>query len=126
MAQRILVVDDHPGSVLVMRTMLEAQGYDILSAADGIEALECLRANCVDLVLLDIMMPRMNGLEALQRIKGDAATAHLPVIMVTAKAQDHDIIGGYRFGADYYLTKPFTAQQLRYGVDMFLGAQGAS
>jgi len=120
MSQRILAVDDHPGSILVMRALLEAQGFEVAAAADGDEALAYLKDHSVDLVLLDIMMPRKDGISTLQEIRGSVATAHLPVIMVTAKAEDEDILGAYRLRADYYLTKPFTGEQLRYGVRLFL------
>jgi len=123
MRRCVLVVDDHPANVLIMRTMLESQGYEVVSAADGVEALEHLQSRPIDLVLLDIMMPRMNGLEALQQIRQTPTTAALPVILVTAKAEDADVLGGYRFGADYYLTKPFTAAQLEYGVELILGSR---
>jgi DNA-binding response OmpR family regulator len=67
------------------------------------------------------MMPEMSGLEVLQRIKNDSATGLLPVILVTAKTHDEDVLSGYQYGADYYITKPFTAKQLLYGVNLFLG-----
>lgn len=122
MAQRILVVDDHPASVLIMRTMLEADGFEVAGASDGLEALAYLHDHPVDVMLLDIMMPRKDGLETLQDLRAAAATANLPVILVTAKAEDEDILRGYRLHADYYLTKPFTAEQLRYGIRLFLGS----
>jgi CheY-like chemotaxis protein len=121
MSRRILVVDDNLDSVAIIRRILETQHYDVLAATGGSEALELLRQGKVDLVLLDIMMPEMSGLEVLQRIKGDAATQHLPVILVTAKTHDDDVLGGYQYGADYYITKPFTRKQLLYGIDLVLG-----
>ncbi len=121
MPHRILVVDDHPAVLLVMRAMLEAQGYEVASASDGVETLAYLQANTVDLVLLDIMMPRKDGIQTLRELRAATATANLPVILVTAKAEDEDILNGYRVRADYYLTKPFTGEQLRYGVRLFLG-----
>lgn len=120
MGQHILVVDDHPSSVLILRTMLEARGYEVAGAADGIEALAHLRERAVDLMLLDIMMPRKDGLATLQELRAAAATANLPVILVTAKAEDADILNGYRLHADYYLTKPFTSEQLLYAINLFL------
>ena len=83
--------------------------------------LQFLKKETVDLVLLDIMMPEMSGMEVLQRIKDDAATGRLPVILVTAKTQDEDVLSGYQYGADYYITKPFTAKQLLYGIELILG-----
>ncbi len=121
MTRRILVVDDNLDSVAIIRRILDAEHYDVLVATGGAEALERLRQETVDLVLLDIMMPEMSGLEVLQRIKEDAATERLPVILVTAKTHDDDVLGGYQYGADYYITKPFTRKQLLYGIDLVLG-----
>ena len=121
MNRRILVVDDNLDSVAIIRRILEVQHYEVLVATGGAEALERVKQGTVDLVLLDIMMPEMSGLEVLQRIKGDAATEHLPVILVTAKTHDDDVLGGYQYGADYYITKPFTRKQLLYGIDLVLG-----
>ncbi len=121
MKHRILVVDDNPDSVAIMRGILEGRGYDVAAAASGAEALEFLKKETVDLVLLDVMMPEMSGMEVLQHIKEDAATGRLPVILVTAKTQDEDVLSGYQYGADYYITKPFTAKQLVYGIELILG-----
>jgi CheY-like chemotaxis protein len=121
MKHKVLVVDDNPDSVVIMRGMLEGRGYDVAAAHSGTEALQFLKKETVDLVLLDIMMPEMSGMEVLQRIKEDAATGRLPVILVTAKTQDEDVISGYQYGADYYITKPFTAKQLLYGIELILG-----
>jgi DNA-binding response OmpR family regulator len=121
MSQRILVVDDNLDSVTIMRTILETQHYEVLVATSGAEALECLKKEKVDLVLLDVMMPEMSGLEVLERIKDEAATGRLPVILVTAKTHDDDVLSGYQYGADYYITKPFTGKQLLYGINLVLG-----
>jgi CheY-like chemotaxis protein len=121
MKHRILVVDDNPDSVTIMRGILEGRGYEVASAAGGVEALQFLATETVDIVLLDVMMPEMSGMEVLQRIKDDAATGRLPVILVTAKTQDEDVLSGYQYGADYYITKPFTAKQLVYGIELILG-----
>jgi CheY-like chemotaxis protein len=121
MKHRVLVVDDNPDSVAIMRGILEGRGYDVAAAHSGTEALQFLKTETVDLVLLDIMMPEMSGMEVLQRIKEDAATGRLPVILVTAKTQDEDVLSGYQYGADYYITKPFTAKQLLYGIELILG-----
>ena len=75
----------------------------------------------LDLVLLDVMMPEMSGIEVLQQIKDNSQTGRLPVILVTAKTHDEDVMVGYQYGADYYITKPFTAKQLLYGIDLVLG-----
>jgi CheY-like chemotaxis protein len=121
MKHKVLVVDDNPDSVAIMRGVLEGRGYDVAAAHSGTEALQFLKKEKVDLVLLDVMMPEMSGMEVLQRIKEDAGTGRLPVILVTAKTQDEDVLSGYQYGADYYITKPFTAKQLVYGIELILG-----
>jgi CheY-like chemotaxis protein len=121
MKHKILVVDDNPDSVTIMRGILESRGYEVASAIRGAEALEYLGTHAVDLVLLDVMMPEMSGIEVLQHIKADAATSQLPVVLVTAKTQDEDLLSGYQYGADYYITKPFTGKQLIYGIELILG-----
>ena len=121
MKQRILVVDDNPDSLTIMRTILENQGYEVSVAATGADALEQVKRAPPALVLLDVMMPEISGFEVLQEIREDAHTGRVPVILVTAKTQDEDLMSGYRYGADYYITKPFTAKQLLYGVELVLG-----
>ena len=74
-----------------------------------------------DLIVLDIMMPQMDGLEVLTRLKGEPSTATIPVILLTAKVQYEDVLGGYKMGADYYITKPFTSTQLLNGINLLLG-----
>ncbi len=121
MKQRILVVDDNPDSLTIMRAILENRGFDVSVAATGADALEQVHKTPPALVLLDVMMPELGGLEVLRQIREDTQIAHLPVILVTAKTHDEDLMSGYQFGADYYITKPFTAKQLLYGVDLVLG-----
>jgi CheY-like chemotaxis protein len=121
MKRTILVVDDNLDSVAIMRGILETRGFDVATATSGAEALAFLETTTPDLVLLDIMMPVMSGIEVLQRIKQDPALGALPVILVTAKTQDEDLLSGYQYGADYYITKPFTAKQLIYGIGLILG-----
>lgn len=121
MKHRVLIVDDNPDSIAIMRSILESRGYDVAAAQSGAEALDFLQRETVNLVLLDIMMPEMSGTEVLQRIKDNAVTGRLPVILVTAKTQDEDVLSGYQYGADYYITKPFTAKQLLYGIELILG-----
>ena len=124
MKARILVVDDNPDSLAIMRTILENHGYEVVAAGNGTDGLAVVRSTPVDLVLLDVMMPDMSGIEVLQQIKLDAATGCLPVILVTAKTQDDDLLSGYECGADYYIPKPFTAKQLLYGIELVLGQGG--
>lgn len=123
--QTILVVDDNPDSITILQSILETRGYRVVVADSGTAALEKVQEEPrPDLVLLDVMMPEMNGLEVLQAIKETNATARVPVILVTAKTHDEDVLSGYQYGADYYITKPFTAKQLLYGIDLVLGKGG--
>ncbi len=120
MSKKILVVDDNIDSIMILRSILESQGFTVLTAQSGLEALEIVARELPDLVLLDVMMPQMSGIEVLERIKTTHATSKVPVIMVTAKIQDEDVMTGYQHGADYYITKPCTAKQLLYGIGLVL------
>jgi len=120
MNKTILVVDDNRAATEIAQIMLEAHGYTVHTAHDGQEALACIGKHVPDLIILDIMMPQMSGTQVLQLVREMPATTNVPVIMCTAKDQDADLLEGYRLGADYYITKPFTAQQLLYGVGMLL------
>jgi DNA-binding response OmpR family regulator len=123
MGKTILVVDDSRDTVKIMETILAANGYTVRVAHNGMEAIAQVDAETPDLIILDVMMPQMSGMEVLSRIKEATETAHIPVIMCTAKTQDSDVLDGYRLGADYYITKPFTAHQLMYGVGLLLGGE---
>jgi class 3 adenylate cyclase len=103
---RILIVDDQPMNVDILQTRLGVHGYEILTAYDGEEALAKARAELPDLILLDIMMPKIDGIEVCQRLKADASLPFMPIIMVTAKADSKDVVVGLEAGADEYLTKP--------------------
>jgi class 3 adenylate cyclase/CheY-like chemotaxis protein len=103
---RILVVDDVPDNVEIVRTRLESQGYEVLTAADGEAALEMARTALPDLVLLDVMMPKLDGIEVTRRLKADPSLPFMPIILVTAKAEASDIVAGLDSGGDDYLTKP--------------------
>ncbi len=103
---RILVVDDVPDNVEIVRARLESQGYEVLTAADGEAALETARATLPDLLLLDIMMPKLDGIEVTKRLKADPSLPFMPIILVTAKAAASDIVAGLDGGGDDYLTKP--------------------
>jgi adenylate cyclase len=103
---RILIADDNPMNLDILRTRLASHGYEILLARDGAEALAVAVEKLPDLILLDIMMPKMDGIEVCQRLKADAVLPFMPIIMVTAKADSLDIVAGLEAGADEYLTKP--------------------
>src|SRR6266568_5831977 len=109
---KILLVDDKPDILLLGRLNLEAEGYDVIEASDGQSALAAVARERPDLVILDVMMPGLDGWQVLSSIRNDQQTAHLPVIMVTAKAQERDQIHGWQLGATDYLTKPFAPNAL--------------
>jgi len=102
----ILVVDDVPDNVEMLQMRLESQGYEVVTAGDGEEALAKARELLPDLVLLDVMMPKMDGIETVKQIKADASLPFIPVILVTARADAKDVIAGLESGGDDYLTKP--------------------
>ncbi|MGA1014233.1 MAG: response regulator [Limisphaerales bacterium] len=109
---RVLVVDDEPDAIELIRFNLKASGYDVLTAEDGEEALLKARKFSPDLILLDVMLPEIDGLEVCKILRRDPATATLPIIMLTAKASEIDRVLGLEFGADDYVTKPFSPREL--------------
>lgn len=112
MALKILVCDDERHIVRLIQVNLERQGYTVVTAYDGKEGLEKIKAEKPDLVVLDVMMPYMDGFEVLKTLRREPQFENLPVIMLTAKAQDKDVFEGYHYGADMYLTKPFNPMEL--------------
>jgi len=112
MPKKILVVDDERQIVKLVEINLHKAGYDVVQAYDGVEALEKVASEKPDMIVLDVMMPRMNGFDVLKRLQADPATEHIPVIMLTAKAQDADIFAGWQSGVSSYLTKPFNPKEL--------------
>ena len=125
MSRKVLVVDDNLDSTMILRSILEGHGFAVAVAHSGAEALAQLERELPDAILLDVMMPEMSGFEVLKRVKSAHATSNIPVIMVTAKMQDDDVMSGYQCGADYYITKPCTAKQLLYGLGLVLGRADA-
>ncbi len=109
---KVLVVDDEPDVLLLCRVNLEFEGYEVVEATDGEEAMEMVRAESPDVVLLDVMMPKMDGWQVLSAIKGDEELHDIPVVMLTAKVQDQDQIRGWSQGAADYITKPFSPLSL--------------
>ena len=103
---QILIVDDNPDNLDILQTRLARHGYEILTARDGEEALAKARDTRPDLILLDIMMPKLDGIEVCRRLKADLSLPFMPIIMVTAKADSKDIVAGLEAGGDEYLTKP--------------------
>lgn len=110
--QRILVVDDDPDILEIVQVNLEGAGFEVIGASNGLEALKRVRRESVDLVILDVMMPKMDGWEVLREIEADPRTAKVPVIMLTCLSADPDILQGLQEGAVEYITKPFDSDRL--------------
>ena len=123
MTLHALVVDDNEVNLHLVRRVLEGHGFTVETVRDGMTAMAALDRARPDVVVLDIMMPGMNGIEVLDRIKATPRLASIPVIMLTAKSADGDILDSHRSGADYYLTKPLIARQLVYGLGLVLGRE---
>jgi len=111
-ARKVLVIDDEPGIVDIVETNLVGDGFEVVSAKDGKEGLAKVQSEKPELVILDVMMPQMDGWEVLRHMEADPSTAGIPVIMLTAKASDEDYIHGLEEGAVEYITKPFYPQEL--------------
>jgi adenylate cyclase len=103
---RVLIADDNPANVDILQTRLAVHGYEILTAGDGGEALALAQEKHPDLILLDVMMPKLDGIEVCRRLKADPSLPFMPVILVTARAESRDVVTGLEAGADEYLTKP--------------------
>ncbi len=112
MAFKILAVDDEKNILRLVKVNLQKEGYEVATATTGREALQQIERDQPDLVIMDVMMPEMGGFEALREMKSNPESAEIPVIMLTAKAQDADVFKGWKSGADLYLTKPFNPQEL--------------
>jgi two-component system, OmpR family, alkaline phosphatase synthesis response regulator PhoP len=110
--RKVLVVDDEADVLLLCRVNLEFEGYEVIEASDGEEAMRKVASERPDVVLLDVMMPRMDGWQVLAALKADPQTAEIPVVMLTAKVQDQDQIRGWSGGAADYITKPFSPLSL--------------
>ena len=110
--RRVLVADDDEDIVELLRINLEAHGYEVSAVGDGQAALDAVRSDRPDLLVLDWMMPVKDGMQALAEIKADDALKDLPVVMITAKTTDNDVWEGWQAGADFYITKPFDLDEL--------------
>lgn len=110
--KRILICDDDPVILRLVQVNLELEGYDVLLAHHGEEAYQVAVREVPDLVILDIMMPRWDGYQACQHLKANESTKHIPVVFLSAKAQQSDIEKGKEYGVDEYLTKPFDPADL--------------
>ncbi len=120
MNKKILVIEDDPGSLRLMRYTLEHEGYQVLTATNGLEGLRKARKEEPDLIVLDIMLPGMDGFEVCHRLRAEPQTARLPILMLSAKAQEIDKATGLKVGADDYLTKPADPSEVVSRVETLL------
>jgi pilus assembly protein CpaE len=124
MAEKILLVDDDLDTLRLVGLMLQRQGYEVRAASNGLQALSMVQGDLPDLILLDVMMPEMDGYEVARRLRADPATADIPIIMFTAKSQVDDKVMGFEAGADDYLTKPTQPRELFAHMKAVLGRSG--
>ncbi len=122
--QRILIVDDEMDALLPLKRSLEAEDYIVLEAYDGSEAIKKSKSEIPDLILLDIMLPGMDGYEVCNRLKKDPLTGKIPVIMLTAKDEVTDKVEGFETGADDYVTKPFNLTELKARIKSVIRRAG--
>lgn len=116
----VLIVEDDPDGREVLARIVENLGYNVLAYGSGKDCLADIRNRVIDLALLDIMMPEMNGYELMKELKAIPAFEQIPIVMVTARADDSEMFEGYKYGADYYIPKPFNARQIEWGIKTFL------
>ena len=121
MAKRVLLVDDEPNIVLLIEARLRANGYDVVSAVDGLMALEMVKKEKPDLIILDLMLPKMDGYKVCGLLKKDLRYSKIPILLFTARAQEADVRLGQEVGADAYLTKPFEPKTLLSKIQELLG-----
>lgn len=121
MNPKILVADDEPNIVISLEYLLKREGYTVVIARDGEEALQTIRREQPDLVLLDVMMPKKTGFEVCQEVRADDALQNTKILMLTAKGRDTDVAKGTALGADAYMTKPFATRDLVQKVAQMLG-----
>ena len=122
MREKAVIADDEPNIVISLEFLLRREGFEVLVAVDGEEALAKARAERPDLVLLDVMMPKMNGFDVCQALRSDPELASMRVLMLTAKGRETEVSKGLGLGADAYMTKPFSTKDLVAQVRVLLGA----
>lgn len=121
MTKQILIVDDEPNIVISLEFLMRREGFEVTVARDGEEALGAISQERPDLVLLDVMMPKVNGFEVCEQVRADPANAGMRIIMLTAKGREAEISKGLGLGADGYITKPFSTRDLVEQVRNLLG-----
>lgn len=117
---KILAVDDEVDLVETVRFPLEMEGFEVLVSYNGVDALDQVRKECPDLILLDLMLPKLDGYKVCRLLKFDERYKHIPILMLTAKTQEKDVLLGIETGADDYITKPFDIDKLIKKVKNFL------
>jgi len=118
---RILIVDDSPSQLMGIRRIVEKLGHEALTAEDGAAGVEAAKRELPDLILMDVVMPNLNGFQATRSITREPSTKHIPIVLVTTKDQDTDRVWGMRQGAKAYITKPFSETELADIVQQMLG-----
>lgn len=122
MSQRILIADDEPNIVISLEFLMKREGFDVQVAMDGEAALQAIAAQLPDLILLDVMLPKLNGFEVCQQIRANPQWQSLKVLMLTAKGRDTEVSKGLALGANAYMTKPFSTRDLVAQVRQLLGS----
>ena len=125
MPKKVLIVDDEPNIVLSVEFLMKREGYDVVTAADGQEALDMLQDARPDLMILDVMMPRKNGFEVCEAVRSHPQFGSLPILMLTAKGREAEMKKGLSLGADAYVTKPFSTHDLIDRVGALLAGGSA-
>ena len=123
---RILIVDDSPSQLMGIRRIVEKLGHEALTAEDGAAGVEAAKRELPDLILMDVVMPNLNGFQATRSITREPSTKHIPIVLVTTKDQDTDRVWGMRQGAKAYITKPFSETELADIIQQMLGADAPS
>lgn len=121
MSKTLLIADDEPNIVISIEYLMKREGFEVLVAGDGEEALTKIRQHRPDIVLLDVMMPKMNGFDVCQEVRADPALAGVRILMLTAKGRDTEVAKGLALGADVYMTKPFSTRELVEKVRQLVG-----
>jgi twitching motility two-component system response regulator PilH len=123
---RILIVDDSPSQLMGIRRIVEKLGHEALTAEDGAAGVEAAKREIPDMILMDVVMPNLNGFQATRSITREASTKHIPIVLVTTKDQDTDRVWGMRQGAKAYITKPFSETELADIIQQMLGGEPAA
>ena len=118
--QTILIIDDKPDAIIAAKKALQSEGYNVIEVYNGKTGLEAIEEKTPDLILLDVMMPDMDGFEICKKLKEDELYNHIPIIMLTAKGEVDDRVEGIETGADDYITKPFNLRELKARIRMVL------